>query len=424
MKTVRTEFTHSNILKAIGNGQNRNGCCFDQNIYVQKRTSILSNLFHYFNKENSGTFRNKHHQLCVYMFTGQGSQHSKMFHDFHEIHPVMKSDVCKKIFFHPKSMEHMDDSTILNAFKEFKFPIFDNLEIKNIENPPTSLAQPLILLQSYMLFERYIQLKHERNIHQDEQVLCMLGHSLGEFTALTAAKGLTIEEAIYLVHERGLSMERNITKEQEKEMAMKAIIYAPETLMNDIENNLQYGTATEALSLRCDMANINTPKQVVLSGRVSDIDQQIQAWQENYKCKLRTVPLNVHLPFHSKYLKPVANDLKRTFEQIDLKNRELACPIVSNLNAKFVQNLNEMIAYSIDQVYRPVLWNMSIRNIIKHVMSSYEGTIHLKFIEFGPQKKLEPMISQCCASIPIHEKNMTIEVAAISRLNEIEHALF
>ncbi|KAG2391979.1 hypothetical protein C9374_013464 [Naegleria lovaniensis] len=347
-----------------------------------------------------------------------------MFQDFHEIHPVMKSDACKKIFFHPNSMENLDDSTILNAFKEFNFPVFQHLDIKNVENPPTSLAQPLILMQSYMLFERYNKMKNEKNLHQEEQTLCMLGHSLGEFTAMTAAQGLTIEEATRLVHERGLSMERNITKEQEKEMAMKAIINVPEQLMKDIENYLQYGaTGSEALALCCDMANINTPQQVVLSGRVADIDKQIQVWQENYKCKLRTVPLNVHLPFHSKYLKPVANDLKLAYEQINLKNRELACPIVCNLNAKFVQNLGEMVLSSIDQVYSPVLWNMSIQNIVKHVTTNHKGTTKLKFIEFGPQKKLEPMISKCYASMA-SVGNVAIEGVAITSVNDIEKYLF
>ena len=355
--------------------------------------------------------------LTVYMFTGQGSQHSRMFSDIDSIHPLMKTKTCQSIFFNGTE----SDEEIMNSFRDFSFPVLRNLNVENIENPPTSLAQPLILIQSILLFERYRELLSKTS--RNEEIACMLGHSLGEFTALAACGGVSIEEAIKLVNVRGKSMERNITKEQETDMGMRAIINIPLQLMSDIEKYFTSTNQKESLCPCCDMANINTPQQVVLSGLKSDMDRQISMWQENYKCKLRAIPLNVHLPFHSKYLEPVSIDISNAYDEIDTGNivRKLQHPIVANTNAKFVNTFAEIKALSIHQVHKPVLWNMSIQSIIEHVRREYHTKdttpTTLRFIEFGPQKKLEPMISKCCSG----GNGLNIESLSFNTLSDVNN---
>ena len=355
-------------------------------------------------------------QVSVYMFTGQGSQHSKMFQDFSSINPSMKSNVTRSILFG----EDVSEANILKAFQEFKFPIFDRLNVQNVENPPTSLAQPLILLQSIMLFNELQKEKEARKL--SENVLCMLGHSLGEFTAMAASGGLSVDDALNLVHIRGKSMESHVNKEMEQRMAMQAIINIPNQLMADIEKYLITNTDSSGLlGLCCDMANINTPQQVVLSGDKADIEKQIKIWQENYKCKLRSVPLNVHLPFHSKYLKGVSEDLRRAYSTMNTMQGRLSVPIVCNINGTFVDNMRDMVEFSIEQVYKPVLWNISMKNIIEHVLRNKnpDDFVKLRFIEIGPQKKLEPMVSKCCAGT----EQLSIESFSITSLKDVTNYL-
>ncbi|KAL9653306.1 hypothetical protein ABK040_011013 [Willaertia magna] len=328
-----------------------------------------------------------------------------------------------------------DDEIIKQCFNNFNFPSLSN--IPNIENPPTSIAQPIILLQSMILFDTLQKkLQKKGDILENNNLFCMLGHSLGEFTALCASGALTIDEALQLVHIRGKSMENQFTnKKDEERMSMKAIINTPTNLMNNIEQwilnnecNNNNNEEEESFTLFCDIANINTPQQVVLSGDSKDIEKQINFWQEKYKCKLRTIPLNVHLPFHSKYMRNVANDIENVYKTIFnvdsvVDGRKLNYPIVSNVNGKMTIDLNEMINNSIIQVYKPVLWNISIKNIYNKVVEIIKeketNNAILRFIEIGPQKKLEPMISKCLANSNNLKENIKVESKAITSMTDL-----
>jgi [acyl-carrier-protein] S-malonyltransferase len=224
----------------------------------------------------------------------------------------------------------------------------------------TTNAQPSILLMSYVAY---------RTLGRMPTVAA--GHSLGEYSALTAAGGLRLADALRLVRVRGQLMQEAVPI---GEGAMAALIGA------DVAAVERYLQARQAEGRVIEMANYNSPQQVVISGRRSDIEQAVQDLSM-YKAKL----LQVSAPFHCSMMKPAEERLAPEIDKTPFA--DLQFPIYTNVEVERITS-GEPAARALKlQVSRPVRWAETIRQMLRA-----DGITH--FVEIGPGMVLSGLVKR------------------------------
>ena len=228
----------------------------------------------------------------------------------------------------------------------------------------TSYTQPALLTVGTMIANELMHV----GIRPDY----VAGHSLGEYTALVAANVLSFEDGVRAVYERGLHMEAAVPQGQG---AMAAVLGSDsETIENIVAQvNLEHPV---------QLANYNCPGQVVLSGTTTGV--QLASEQLKEQGVRRIIPLQVSGPFHSSLMKEAAKELAETLRTVDFSPATI--PVVANVNAKVVTDPKQIEEQLIQQLYSPVLWEQSVRQLIDL------GVTH--FIECGPGKVLNGLIKK------------------------------
>jgi len=265
------------------------------------------------------------------LFPGQGSQFVGMGKDFYE-----NSAIAKEMF------EEASDAIGVD-FKKLMFEENENLN-------KTEYTQPAILLYSSVAKRLFDE-------NSDKEVAFNLGHSLGEFSALVSAGGLSLGDAIKLVHERGKLM----NKAFEKEAGSMMVILG---LSDEVVENICKESA-----LRVYPANYNSDGQIVLSGIRSDLEK-IEESLKKAGAK-RVMLLNMSVASHSPLLEVAVEPLK---ELLDEYLKEEFAPVVSNVTAKKYTTKKEALEVLPIQLTKPVLYKQSIKN--------YEDEVDY-FVEFG-----------------------------------------
>jgi [acyl-carrier-protein] S-malonyltransferase len=201
------------------------------------------------------------------------------------------------------------------------------------------------------------------------------GHSLGEYSALVAAGVIDIADAVVLVHERGRLMQEAVAL---GEGAMIAVV--------------QPGLDLDALraglgDIPVDVANINSPDQVVLSGRKADIDRATAAVREipGFE-RARSLPLKVSAPFHSRWMEPAERALRPLLEANSTRwNVTNACTVACNVSGEMHEsNAGKCVDQLAYQVSAPVRWLDNMR-----VLAAEDSKIY----EIGPGKPLRAFFS-------------------------------
>ena len=289
------------------------------------------------------------------VFPGQGSQFIEMSKDFYD-----NFDTARRVF------ELIADTA--------------KIDIKNIifNNPAdllnqTQYTQLSIFCSSISIFK---VLSEEIDI-QKLNVSCMLGHSLGEYTALVASNTINIADASILIKKRGELMHTTI---EPNTSGMAAIIGKNAGFIDEIirTNNLDIV-----------IANDNSPMQVVVSGLIGAINSAENIFSLNGV--KRYVKLNVSAAFHSKYMSEAQNKLIGEIDKITFKNSNI--PIISNYNANINSDLDEVIYSLKNQMANKVKWTESIKKL--------EGTDIDRIIEIGPSKVLSGLISRITKNFDI-----------------------
>ncbi|MBQ7578459.1 MAG: ACP S-malonyltransferase [Synergistaceae bacterium] len=204
--------------------------------------------------------------------------------------------------------------------------------------------------------------------------VCAAGHSLGEYTALTAAGVLKFSDSVRLVRDRGAFMQEAVP---EGVGSMAALLGAkPDDVKNLCESIAPNGEISPA--------NFNSPGQIVISGMTEYIDKAIEQ-AKNFGAK-RAVKLSVSAPFHSKFMKPAAEKLKLEFEKISWSDAKF--DIISNVNAQSVKNPDIIRELLYKQTFSPVLWEESVLYMADKL------SVDL-FIELGPGEVLAGLIKKC-----------------------------
>ena len=206
------------------------------------------------------------------------------------------------------------------------------------------------------------------------------GHSLGEYTALVASGVMPFEDGVSVVHKRGLYMNKAVPAGVGSMAAILGL---------DAE---QVKKVTDVITTNGDVvqpANLNCPGQIVISGTKAGVEKACDELKA--AGARRAIPLDVSGPFHSSLMEPAAEKLSEALDEITMENASI--PVVANVNAKVVNNSDEIKGLLVEQLSSPVLWEDSVRTMIS------KGVTH--FIECGPGKVLSGLIKKIDRTVTV-----------------------
>lgn len=272
------------------------------------------------------------------LFAGQGSQAVGMGKDLYD-----NFDIAKNLFDEA-------ENKLNSPLKKICFEGPEE-ELKKTEN-----TQPLVLLMSYICYK----LLENEGFNFDT----FAGFSLGEYSALTSAGVINFTDALSIVRERGLIMEKAVPSGKG---AMAAILGLTDQQVEEI--------CKEAGGVVVP-ANYNCPGQLVISGEKQAVEKAVELAEQ--KEAKKTVMLNVSGPFHSPLLKDAGASLGEVLNKFSF-NKSADKKVMSNVTAEYHLD-NDIKEKLVKQMYSPVLWRKSVENLIK------EG--YDTFIELGPGRVL------------------------------------
>lgn len=207
----------------------------------------------------------------------------------------------------------------------------------------TENAQPALMAVSIAALR---VLEAEGGIDLAKAVVLVAGHSLGEYTALTAARSLALADAARLLKKRGQAMQAAVPV---GEGAMVALLGA--------ELDQAVTVAAEAAGDEvCDPANDNAPGQVVLSGHATAIERAIKIAAE--KGIRRAIRLPVSAPFHCKLMQPAADVMAEALAAVAI--RRPLVPVVANVTATANDDPKRIADLLVRQVTGLVRWRESV----------------------------------------------------------------
>ena len=232
----------------------------------------------------------------------------------------------------------------------------------------TQYAQLAIFIHSTIIFDL---------IKDQKECVAVAGHSLGEFSALYANNFFDFETGLQIVDVRARAMHECELNNPGK---MSAVIG---TSIDKIQ--------TICDSFDCQIGNINSDSQIVISGSKESIDLASDSLKS---IGSKVIPLSVSGAFHSKLMSEAKNKLS---DIINISRfNEVSFPIVSNFNAKPNRSIEEIKNALIEQIDNPVQWSKSIKSL---------GELSNKFVEIGPKKVLSNIIKKIDDSLTITTYN-------------------
>ncbi len=259
------------------------------------------------------------------IFPGQGSQAVGMGKDLAD-----NFQAARDVFEQVDDVLHARLSKLI-----FEGPLDDLTQTRN--------TQPALMAMS-MAVVKVLESELGKPIH--EWVSLGAGHSLGEYSALTAAGALSLEQAGQLLRLRGDAMQSAVP---EGEGAMAALIGGT------IEQAESLCTEVQHLGV-CMIANDNSNEQQVMSGLKAAVEQAcLQASSLGFK---RAIPLNVSAPFHSSLMEPAAQVMKEALEEI--AGAPLTFPIIANVTAELTEEWLNFQKLLVLQVTGRVRWRETL----------------------------------------------------------------
>lgn len=204
------------------------------------------------------------------------------------------------------------------------------------------------------------------------------GHSLGEFSALTAAGALSFEDGLRLVYARAMAMQKAC---EAAPSTMAAIIGLPDEVIEKVCAEIsKEGNVVVP-------ANYNSPGQVVISGNVEAIKDACAKLKE--AGAKRALPLAVGGAFHSPLMEMARVELAAAIEKAPVSNP--VCPVYQNVDAKPHTEAADIKANLLKQLTSPVRWTQSVKNMIADGMT--------EFVECGPGQVLTGLIGRIQKSL-------------------------
>ena len=196
------------------------------------------------------------------------------------------------------------------------------------------------------------------------------GHSLGEYTAITAAGGIALQDAVVLVQKRGRFMQEAVPAGT----GLMAAILGMER--QDVEKTCLEAAENGIVA----PANYNSPGQIVIAGEKQAVEKAMELARAAGAKKV--IPLAVSVPSHCAMMKTAGDRLAEELERVAIN--DLSIPIVNNADAKFVRMASELRLSLIKQISSPLYWEDSINTMAADGFDT--------FIEIGPGKVLSGLV--------------------------------
>lgn len=305
----------------------------------------------------------------AFIFPGQGSQTVGMGKDFFE-----NSDIAKEMISKASARLGID-------FEKLLFEENENLG-------KTEFTQPAILLVSSIALAIF---KEKCDITPE----FVLGHSLGEFTALVATGAIDYLDAIELVHKRGLFMTAACSGGGAGMMALVGI---------DDETVERVCLEQRELGKKVWPANYNMDGQLVLAGIKADLESLVDTFKQ--AGAKRAIVLDMSVASHCELLLSAVENLKPYLEEF-LNDEFLA--VVSNVSTREYKTKDEAIELLSAQLVNPVKYKQSI--------TAHENKVDL-FIEFGNGAVLKGLNKKITKVPTINVSDMNTLEAVIGELND------
>ncbi len=292
--------------------------------------------------------------MVAFIFPGQGAQYIGMGRDLYAAYPQSKEVFDK-------------------ADKILGFPI-SRLCFEGPQDvlTQTQNCQPAIFTASIAALEVF---KSRATNHEPRIAKYTAGLSLGEYSALVASGALSFEDGLRLVKKRAELMEAATKKYPGK---MSAVLGLGREEVQEI-----------CLASGAEIANLNCPAQVVITGRVEAIEKAKQLAQQ--KGAKRVIDLEVSGAFHSSLMKEAAQELNQQLKDYNVQDATI--PVISNVTARAQEKSPEIRENMVKQLYSPVLWEDSVRYIAAGGVKT--------FYEIGPGNILKGLIRKIDSSLAV-----------------------
>ncbi len=230
----------------------------------------------------------------------------------------------------------------------------------------TNHAQPALLVTELA----HLEALKARYPADFEQPLFVAGHSLGEYSALVAAGALTFPDALRLVAERGRLMQQ-AGDALDRPTGMAAILGLEDNALREVCD--QAGV---------DVANLNAPGQVVISGPLDALEVAGKLAKE--RGARRVMPLQVSASFHSRWMRPMSEGFARTIAETPFQDPHTT--VVANVTALPAPTAAEIRKLLVEQTYSPVRWVESVQYMAAEGAST--------FVEIGPGRVLSGLVKR------------------------------
>ena len=302
------------------------------------------------------------------IFPGQGSQIVGMGKEFYD-----KFDLVKNLF------KEADDTLNFSISRLI-------LEGPKEELDLTINTQPAIFIISYSI---YNLINKEFNIDLSKAKY-FAGHSLGEYSALSCAGYLNFSDTLKILRTRGDAMQNSVPKGEGGMVAvLGSTVEIIEKILKDNEQNLSV-----------QIANDNSEGQIVLSGKINDLDKLILILKEN---TIKNIKLPVSAPFHCSLMNKATNIMSGELNNLNFKEGQNK--LISNVTANEISNANELKYLLIKQIENRVRWRESVINMID------KGVNH--FIEIGPGKVLSGLVKRISKEVKIDSINNKVDIEGL-----------
>ncbi len=288
----------------------------------------------------------------AYIFPGQGAQFPGMGKELYE-----RFELAKNRFHQANEILGFDIARLM-------------FEGTDEDLRQTKVTQPAIFLHSVILAEL---------MDKDFQPDMAAGHSLGEFSALTALRALSFEDGLKLVSKRAQAMQKATEMTRS---TMAAVLGLEDEVVEQVCEEIP-GVVVPA--------NYNSPGQLVISGEWNAVEQAAEKLKE--KGARRVVMLNVGGAFHSPVMEPARQELAQAIEEVEFQKP--IAPVYQNVNASPETDPQKIKENLIMQLTSPVRWTQTVRNMIA------DGATD--FYEVGPGKVLLGLLRKIDRNVQGHK---------------------